>query len=44
MSQRNQLNLDRIVASQPELGPSIPDGGYSWIILVTSLFLQVKIL
>ncbi|GLV44693.1 hermes [Carabus blaptoides fortunei] len=44
---RNELNrslrIDTVVASQPELGPSVPDGGYGWIILIASLILQVLI-
>lgn len=36
------LRLDRVVTSQPELGPSVPDGGYGWIILIASLILQVN--
>lgn len=43
MSIDGTLRLDRVVSSQPELGPSVPDGGYGWVILVCSLFVQVSI-
>lgn len=34
--------LDRVVATQPELGPSIPDGGFGWVVVLGSAFFQVS--
>lgn len=34
--------FDRVIATQPELGPSIPDGGYGWVVVVGSAFFQVS--
>lgn len=36
-----QLRLDEIVSSYPELGPTAPDGGYSWLVLLGVAFIQV---
>ena len=36
------LRLDRVLSSQPELGPSIPDGGYGWVVLVGIAFFYVS--
>lgn len=40
MSQRSVL--DTVVATQPELGPSIPDGGFGWVVVLGSAFFQVS--
>lgn len=37
-----ELAIDGIVSTQPELGPSMPDGGYGWIVFVATLFFQVS--
>jgi hypothetical protein len=37
------LNIDNVVASQPELGPSPPDGGYGWIILICAVIVQITL-
>lgn len=37
----DDLRLDGILSTQPELGPSIPDGGYGWLIFLATLFFQV---
>lgn len=42
MTNQNNLRLDRILSTQPELGPSIPDGGYGWIILIVTIALKVR--
>lgn len=34
--------LDRVITTQPELGPSIPDGGYGWVVVLGSMFFQVS--
>lgn len=40
MSSVKRLRLDE-VTSFPELGPTIPDGGYAWIILFGVFLVQV---
>ncbi|CAG4928962.1 unnamed protein product [Colias eurytheme] len=35
------LHLDRVVASQPEIGPTPPDGGYGWLILFAAVIYNV---
>lgn len=37
-----ELAIDGIVSTQPELGPSIPDGGYGWVVFFATLFFQVS--
>lgn len=37
-----RLRLDEIVTSYPELGPTAPDGGYSWLVLLGVAFIQVR--
>ncbi|XP_065167878.1 uncharacterized protein [Atheta coriaria] len=32
--------LDNVLATQPEAGPVIPDGGYGWIILIASFYIK----
>lgn len=39
---RQDLVIDGIVSTQPELGPSMPDGGYGWIVFIATLFFQVS--
>ena len=43
MSIFRRLRLDDIITSLPELGPTIPDGGYSWIVLFGIMIVQVKL-
>lgn len=40
---QNQENLviDSMLSTQPELGPNIPDGGYGWVVFLATLFFQV---
>lgn len=38
---QTQLNIDSVVSSHWESGPTIPDGGFGWIVLVGSLLFQV---
>lgn len=37
------LHLDRVVASQPEIGPTPPDGGYGWLIVVSAVIYHVSV-
>ena len=43
MSIFRRLRLDEVITSLPELGPTIPDGGYSWIVLFGIMIVQVKL-
>ncbi|XP_043502703.1 uncharacterized protein LOC122524468 isoform X1 [Polistes fuscatus] len=43
MSVLKHLYLDDIITSFPELGPTIQDGGYSWIILLGVFLIQMTI-
>ncbi|KAL6263765.1 hypothetical protein P5V15_003849 [Pogonomyrmex californicus] len=43
MSLVGRLRLDEIVSSFPELGPTVPDGGYSWFILLGVAFIQITV-
>ncbi|XP_059052998.1 uncharacterized protein LOC131847432 [Achroia grisella] len=37
------LHLDRVVASQPEIGPTPPDGHYGWMIVIAALVYQITV-
>lgn len=37
------LHLDRVVASQPEIGPSPPDGGYGWLIVFSAMIYHITV-
>lgn len=37
-----RLRLDDVVTSYSELGPTAPDGGYSWLVLLGVAFIQVR--
>ncbi|CAG9562342.1 unnamed protein product [Danaus chrysippus] len=37
------LHLDRVVASQPEIGPTPPDGGYGWMIVISAIIYNVTV-
>lgn len=37
------LHLDRVVASQPEIGPSPPDGGYGWLIVFSAIVYHITV-
>ncbi|XP_078053170.1 uncharacterized protein LOC144478791 isoform X2 [Augochlora pura] len=43
MSIAKRLHLDEVVASFPELGPTLPDGGYSWVVLCGVCLVQMTI-
>ncbi|KAG7190026.1 hypothetical protein KM043_006176 [Ampulex compressa] len=43
MSLTRRLRLDEVVASLPELGPTVPDGGYSWIVLFGVFLIQMTV-
>ncbi|ENN72031.1 hypothetical protein YQE_11320, partial [Dendroctonus ponderosae] len=34
------LVIDNVLSTQSELGPTIPDGGYGWIVFLVTLFFQ----
>ncbi|XP_053977324.1 monocarboxylate transporter 3-like isoform X1 [Hylaeus volcanicus] len=38
-----RLRLDDVVTSFPELGPTVPDGGYAWIVLYGVFLVQMTI-
>lgn len=38
---QTQLNIDNVVSSHWEIEPTIPDGGFGWIVVVGSLLFQV---
>ncbi|KYM96086.1 hypothetical protein ALC62_13137 [Cyphomyrmex costatus] len=38
-----RFRLDEIVTSYPELGPTAPDGGYSWFVLLGVIFIQITV-
>ncbi|XP_026488717.1 uncharacterized protein LOC113395339 [Vanessa tameamea] len=37
------LYLDRVVASQPEIGPTPPDGGYGWLIVFSAIVYHITV-
>lgn len=37
------LHLDRVVASQPEIGPTPPDGGYGWLIVASAIIYHITV-
>ncbi|XP_049872738.1 uncharacterized protein LOC126371471 [Pectinophora gossypiella] len=37
------LHLDNVVASQPEIGPTPPDGGYGWLIVVSAIVYHITV-
>lgn len=37
------LRIDNIISIHPELGPSVPDGGYGWVILLAVMFFEAII-
>lgn len=41
--QVEDLYLDRVVSSQPEIGPTPPDGGYGWLIVVSAIVYHVTV-
>ncbi|XP_014481683.1 PREDICTED: uncharacterized protein LOC106748034 [Dinoponera quadriceps] len=43
MSLVGRLRLDDVVTSYPELGPTAPDGGYSWVVLLGVVFIQITV-
>ncbi|GJQ76572.1 hypothetical protein Trydic_g2269 [Trypoxylus dichotomus] len=40
---RDRLKIDSVLSTQSELGPSIPDGGYGWVIVLTTMFFQLLV-
>lgn len=42
-SRVDDLHLDRVVASQPEIGPTPPDGGYGWLIVVSAVIYHITV-
>ncbi|XP_033219388.1 uncharacterized protein LOC117174403 [Belonocnema kinseyi] len=43
MSIFRRLRLDEVITSLPELGPTMPEGGYSWIVLFGILIVQMTV-
>ncbi|KAF7273677.1 hypothetical protein GWI33_013624 [Rhynchophorus ferrugineus] len=39
----NALVIDNVLTTQPELGPTVPEGGYGWVVLLASLFFHALI-
>lgn len=37
------LHLDKVVASQPEIGPTPPDGGYGWLIVASAVIYHITV-
>lgn len=42
MSSAKRLRLDEVFTSFPELGPTVPDGGYAWIVLCGVFLVQAS--
>lgn len=42
-SRDTRLNIDNVVASYPELGPTPPDGGYGWMIVLGAVSVQISV-
>lgn len=42
-SRVEDLHLDRVVASQPEIGPTPPDGGYGWLIVFSAIVYNITV-
>lgn len=42
-SRVDDLHLDRVVASQPEIGPTPPDGGYGWLIVASAVIYHITV-
>ncbi|VEN58038.1 unnamed protein product [Callosobruchus maculatus] len=42
-SRADGLAIDGVLSTQPELGPSVPDGGYGWVVFLATLFFQILI-
>jgi len=42
MSLVERLRLDEVVTSFAELGPTAPDGGYSWLVFFGIIIIQVR--
>ncbi|XP_020288408.1 uncharacterized protein LOC109857000 [Pseudomyrmex gracilis] len=38
-----RLRLDEVVSSLPEIGPTPPDGGYSWFVLFGVIIIQITV-
>ncbi|XP_012172793.1 uncharacterized protein LOC105666585 [Bombus terrestris] len=43
MSSAKRLRLDEVFTSFPELGPTVPDGGYAWIVLCGVFLVQMTV-
>lgn len=43
MPRARRLHLDNVVTSMAELGPTIPDGGYSWLVLLGIVLIQMTV-
>ncbi|XP_013192234.1 uncharacterized protein LOC106136283 [Amyelois transitella] len=37
------LHLDRVVSSHPEIGPTPPDGGYGWLIVFSAVVYHITV-